>query len=68
MGTREVLKVHKEKQSNGKIFEKWQMGDYHWRSYAQVDKRVNMIASGLTSLGQQVFLKLKLCFNSYKFL
>ncbi|UMM41877.1 hypothetical protein L5515_017942 [Caenorhabditis briggsae] len=53
MGTREVLKVHKEKQSNGKVFEKWQMGDYHWRSYAQVDKRVNMIASGLTSLGQK---------------
>uniref|UniRef100_A0A8R1DT79 long-chain-fatty-acid--CoA ligase n=1 Tax=Caenorhabditis japonica TaxID=281687 RepID=A0A8R1DT79_CAEJA len=53
MGTREVLKVHKEKQPNGKIFEKWQMGDYQWRTYSQVDKRVNMIASGLASLGQQ---------------
>ncbi|CAB3400395.1 unnamed protein product [Caenorhabditis bovis] len=53
MGTREVLKVHKEKQPNGKIFEKWQMGDYHWRNFAQVDKRANMIATGLDSLGQK---------------
>ncbi|CAI5454464.1 unnamed protein product [Caenorhabditis angaria] len=53
MGTREVLKVHKEKQPNGKIFEKWQMGNYNWRTYAQVDKRINLIASGLESLGQK---------------
>ncbi|CAD6187589.1 unnamed protein product [Caenorhabditis auriculariae] len=53
MGTREVLKVHKEKQKNGKVFEKWEMGNYHWRSFQAVDKRVNLLASGLEELGQK---------------
>ncbi|WKY14733.1 hypothetical protein Q1695_000339 [Nippostrongylus brasiliensis] len=50
-GTREVLSIHKEKQKNGKIFEKWEMGKYLWRSYKAVDDRVNMVASALQSIG-----------------
>ncbi|XGW35872.1 hypothetical protein V3C99_019229 [Haemonchus contortus] len=51
LGTREVLSIHKERQRSGKIFEKWEMGSYHWRSFATVDKRVNMVASGLSAIG-----------------
>ncbi|KJH44499.1 CoA ligase 4 domain protein [Dictyocaulus viviparus] len=50
-GTREVLSIHKELQKNGKIFEKWEMGEYHWRTYEAVENRVNLIASALSSLG-----------------
>ncbi|GMT36970.1 hypothetical protein PFISCL1PPCAC_28267, partial [Pristionchus fissidentatus] len=53
LGTREVLQVHKEKQPNGKIFEKWELGEYHFRSYNTVNERVNMIGSALASLGQK---------------
>ncbi|GMR61663.1 hypothetical protein PMAYCL1PPCAC_31858 [Pristionchus mayeri] len=53
LGTREVLQVHKEKQPNGKIFEKWELGVYHWRSYNQVNERVNLVGSALASLGQK---------------
>ncbi|KAK5978929.1 hypothetical protein GCK32_016120 [Trichostrongylus colubriformis] len=51
LGTREVLSIHKEKQKNGKIFEKWVMGEYHWRSFKNVDKRANMVASAFASIG-----------------
>ncbi|VDO59921.1 unnamed protein product [Heligmosomoides polygyrus] len=54
LGTREVLSIVKEKQKNGKIFEKWEMGNYHWRSFRTVDERVNMVASALISLGCKV--------------
>ncbi|EYC42543.1 hypothetical protein Y032_0527g2962 [Ancylostoma ceylanicum] len=50
-GTREVLSIHKEKQKSGKVFEKWEMGEYHWRSFKEVDRRTNLVASGLSSLG-----------------
>ncbi|KAF8354661.1 acs-17 [Pristionchus pacificus] len=53
LGTREVLQVHKEKQPSGKIFEKWELGVYHFRSYNQVNERVNMAGSALASLGQK---------------
>ncbi|CAJ0928049.1 unnamed protein product, partial [Mesorhabditis belari] len=51
MGTREVLKITKEKQDTGKVFEKWEMGNYHWRSFIQVNERVTLIASALKKLG-----------------
>ncbi|KAK6765024.1 hypothetical protein RB195_025093 [Necator americanus] len=50
-GTREVLSISKEKKTSGKIFEKWEMGEYHWKSFEEVDKRTNLVASGLSSLG-----------------
>ncbi|CAJ0609992.1 unnamed protein product [Cylicocyclus nassatus] len=52
-GTREVLSIHKEKQKSGKVFEKWEMGKYHWRTFEEIDRRVNMVASALKSLGMK---------------
>ena len=36
VGTRKVLSEEDEMQPNGKVFQKWDMGDYSWKSYAEV--------------------------------
>ena len=36
VGTRKVLREEEEVQPNGKVFLKWDMGDYSWKSYAEV--------------------------------
>uniref|UniRef100_A0AAY4AKN4 long-chain-fatty-acid--CoA ligase n=1 Tax=Denticeps clupeoides TaxID=299321 RepID=A0AAY4AKN4_9TELE len=53
LGTREVLSEENETQPNGKVFKKLVLGDYHWRSYTEVDKAVGLLGSGLTALGQR---------------
>lgn len=32
---------------------KWEMGEYHWRSYAQIDERTNLVGSGLEAIGHK---------------
>ena len=36
VGTRKVNSEEDEMQPNGKMFQKWDMGDYSWKSYAEV--------------------------------
>ena len=36
VGTRKVIREEDEVQPNGKVFKKWEMGDYEWKSYTQV--------------------------------
>jgi hypothetical protein len=36
VGTRQVLSEDEEMQPNGKVFQKWEMGDYTWKSYTEV--------------------------------
>ena len=36
VGTRQVFSEEDEMQSNGKMFKKWVMGEYRWKSYLQV--------------------------------
>ncbi|VDD94238.1 unnamed protein product [Enterobius vermicularis] len=50
LGTRELLTVHEEEQPDGRIFEKWELGDYHWQTYREVYNRVGLIAAGLRSI------------------
>lgn len=50
LGTRELLTVHEEEQPDGRIFEKWELGEYHWQTYGEVYKRVGFIAAGLHSI------------------
>ena len=47
VGTRKVLSEHDEVQPNGKVFKKWEMGEYEWKSYAQIDEMANHFAKGL---------------------
>jgi long-chain acyl-CoA synthetase len=39
LGTRRILSVDQEKQPNGRIFEKYDMGDYEWLSYDRGQRR-----------------------------
>ncbi len=40
--TRKVLSEEEEVQPNGKVFQKWDMGDYSWKSYAEVSRGSDM--------------------------
>jgi long-chain acyl-CoA synthetase len=40
VGTRKVFSEYDEMQPNGKVFQKWEMGDYSWKSYAEVTIRI----------------------------
>uniref|UniRef100_A0A914VPZ3 long-chain-fatty-acid--CoA ligase n=1 Tax=Plectus sambesii TaxID=2011161 RepID=A0A914VPZ3_9BILA len=53
LGTREVIKVHQEKQDNGRVFEKLELGEYLWESYVEVNDRSKAIASGLLDIGHK---------------
>ena len=51
VGTRKVLSKCMEEQPNGKLFEKWEMGEYEWKSYSKVDEMANDFGKGLRELG-----------------
>jgi long-chain acyl-CoA synthetase len=51
VGTRKVLSEEDEEQENGKVFQKWDMGDYSWKSYIQVDEMATNFGKGLRKLG-----------------
>jgi len=53
LGTREVLGELEEKQNNGKVFTKLQLGDYKWQTYAEVSTEVDNLGKGLRELGIQ---------------
>ncbi|KAL6727052.1 hypothetical protein Aduo_008967 [Ancylostoma duodenale] len=50
LGTRQLLAVHHEKQEGGRVFEKWEMGEYEWMSYREVEAKVANVAAGLKNL------------------
>ncbi|VDN07397.1 unnamed protein product [Thelazia callipaeda] len=52
LGTRELLEVHEEQQSDGRIFEKWVMGEYNWMTYAEIQEEIGRIASGFKDIIQ----------------
>ena len=51
LGTREVLSIDDEMQSNGKVFKKLSLGEYKWITYEDMLKRVDNLANGLLGLG-----------------
>lgn len=53
MGTREYLGEEDEVQPSGKMFKKMVLGDYQWKTYAQVNRDIEQIAAGLRSLNVQ---------------
>ncbi|WKY01249.1 hypothetical protein Q1695_015332 [Nippostrongylus brasiliensis] len=50
LGTRQLLAVHHEKQAGGRVFEKWELGEYEWMSYREVEAKVSVVAAGLKDL------------------
>jgi long-chain acyl-CoA synthetase len=50
MSVRQILDVQDEKQSNGKIFKKYLLGEYQFRTYEQACQQIEQIRKGLLSL------------------
>ena len=53
LGTRQVLSEEDEMQPNGRMFKKYKMGEYTWRSYVDVEKEACNFGYGIRKLGVQ---------------
>lgn len=53
LGTREYLSEEDEVQPNGRVFKKYNMGDYKWKSFVEVEQLSAAFGRGLRELGQQ---------------
>lgn len=51
LGIRKVLGRTEEKQKNGKVFKKLILGDYQWLTFEEADRKVDLTARGLLSIG-----------------
>ena len=51
LGTRVVLRETEEKQSNGKVFKKYELGDFKWRTFQDLTTEAKSVASGMRQLG-----------------
>lgn len=51
LGTREILSEEDEVQPNGRIFKKYKMGDYKWRTFSEVETTATNFGRGLRELG-----------------
>ena len=50
LGTREIIKEEDEVQKSGKVFKKYNLGDYRWLTYEDVDTTADYFGRGLRSL------------------
>ncbi|CAD6188376.1 unnamed protein product [Caenorhabditis auriculariae] len=53
LGTRKLIAVHEDKQPDGRVFEKWHLGDYVWQSYNEIENKVQRLAAGLRDLADE---------------
>lgn len=53
LGTREILSEEDEVQPNGRVFKKYNMGEYKWRTFSDVERSASHFGRGLRELGQQ---------------
>ncbi|CAG9133468.1 unnamed protein product [Plutella xylostella] len=51
LGTRTVLSEEDEPQPNGRVFKKFNMGEYVWRSYADTEREALQLSRGLREAG-----------------
>jgi len=51
VGTREILAEEDEMQPNGRIFKKFVLGDYQWRTFSQMDSEAENFGRGMRELG-----------------
>lgn len=55
LGTRKILSEEDETQSNGRVFKKYNMGDYEWRTFTDVEKSAVNFGRGLRELNQVAY-------------
>lgn len=53
LGTRDILSEEDEIQPNGRVFKKYNMGEYKWKSFVEVERLASAFGRGLRELGQQ---------------
>ncbi|XP_071541839.1 long-chain-fatty-acid--CoA ligase 4 isoform X1 [Panulirus ornatus] len=53
VGTRQILCESEEIQKNGKVFKKYELGEYSWLTYKEVDELAHNFGKGLRSVGHQ---------------
>ncbi|XP_042869237.1 long-chain-fatty-acid--CoA ligase 4-like isoform X1 [Penaeus japonicus] len=53
LGTRQILEEFEETQKNGKVFKKFELGDYTWLTYTEVDDMAHNFGKGLRVIGHQ---------------
>ncbi|XP_043470608.1 long-chain-fatty-acid--CoA ligase 3 isoform X1 [Leptopilina heterotoma] len=51
LGTRQILAEEDELQPNGRVFKKYKMGEYKWKSFMEVEKLASSFSRGLRVLG-----------------
>ncbi|KAH8416743.1 hypothetical protein KR222_000814 [Zaprionus bogoriensis] len=51
LGTRQILSEEDEPQPNGRIFKKYNMGEYKWKTYLEADRIATSFGRGLRELG-----------------
>ncbi|XP_011498582.1 PREDICTED: long-chain-fatty-acid--CoA ligase 4 [Ceratosolen solmsi marchali] len=51
LGTRQILAEEDELQPNGRIFKKYKMGEYEWKSFVEVESLAASFSRGLNELG-----------------
>jgi len=51
LGTREIFGEEKEVQPDGKVHTKYNLGDYHWRSYRDFGDQAEKFGRGLREIG-----------------
>lgn len=53
LGTREILSEEDEVQPNGRVFKKYNMGEYKWRTFTDVETAATNFGRGIRELGQE---------------
>ncbi|KAH8399352.1 hypothetical protein KR215_008220 [Drosophila sulfurigaster] len=52
LGTRQILSEEDETQPNGRVFKKYNMGDYKWKNFIEAERMAASFGRGLRELGQ----------------
>ncbi|XP_012235088.1 fatty acid CoA ligase Acsl3 isoform X2 [Linepithema humile] len=53
LGTRQILAEEDEPQPNGRVFKKYKMGEYKWKTFGDVDRLASSFGQGLLELGMR---------------
>lgn len=52
LGTRQILSEEDETQPNGRVFKKYNMGDYKWKNFIEAERMAASFGRGLREIGQ----------------
>lgn len=51
LGTRDILGEEDEMQDNGRVFKKYKMGEYKWRSFIETERQCSFFGKGMREIG-----------------